>query len=476
MGYLPQFKNDLFISYRRVANEAHDAWVDAFCEALRTSLKELVGDVSIWRDEEALRAGSPWRPEIAQALNDAAIFLAIISRTYLDSDECRKELDTFLGRLKDASTGTQRMIVPIFKQPPKPDQELPREVGDVHRHEFFRWDPPGSPRFRELGPDPDGADTRAFWETLGRVAQDIMVALEALRGAARTRALGTVFVARVGPEIQLERERLRSDLQQRGYLVVPEHEYLWNADDFRARIDADLDAARLCIHLVAKTESDRAGNGRAGAAAVEARARGDEAQRAPATAGVDPAGECRRPIGARADRYIEGDLANDGVEYWRGGLEDLKTQIYDKLGPAAPAPAADPVAGRAVAMLVEEADLASVGALRSLLVDRLAVDPQPAKFTGSAPKDAARLARTLAGCSQCLLVWATQPEEWVHDVLANAALADHLGRDRMCVYAMAPPTPEKATFQTTRARTIQATADPDESGLRAFLAAGAVAP
>ena len=61
----------------------------------------------------------------------------------------------------------------------------------------------------------------------------------------------------------------------------------------------------------------------------------------------------------------------------------------------------------------------------------------------------------------------------MHDVLANAALADHLGRDRMCVYAMAPPTPEKATFQTTRARTIQATADPDESGLRAFLAAGA---
>jgi len=117
-----------------------------------------------------------------------------------------------------------------------------------------------------------------------------------------------------------------------------------------------------------------------------------------------------------------------------------------------------------------------VGPLRSLLVDRLAVDPQPAKFTGSAPKDAARLARTLAGCSQCLLVWATQPEEWVHDVLANAALADHLGRDRMCVYAMAPPTPEKATFQTTRARTIQATADPGEPGLRAFLATGANAP
>ena len=297
---------------------------------------------------------APGGPEIAQALNDAAIFLAIISRTYLDSDECRKELDTFLGRLKDASTGTQRMIVPIFKQPPKPDQELPREVGDVHRHEFFRWDPPGSPRFRELGPDPDGADTRAFWETLGRVAQDIMVALEALRGAARTRALGTVFVARVGPEIQLERERLRSDLQQRGYLVVPEHEYLWNADDFRARIDADLDAARLCIHLVAKTESIEPET--AERAQLQLKLAHEAMKRSARPAPlvwIQPASAVDPSARALID-YIEGDLANDGVEYWRGGLEDLKTQIYDKLGPAAPAPAASPAAGRAVAMLVEE--------------------------------------------------------------------------------------------------------------------------
>jgi hypothetical protein len=129
-----------------------------------------------------------------------------------------------------------------------------------------------------------------------------------------------------------------------------------------------------------------------------------------------------------------------------------------------------------VALLVEEGDLANVGDLRALLVDRLAIDPQPVKFTGSAPKDPARLARTLAGCNQCLLVWAAQPEEWVHDVLGNPTLAEHLGRDRMCVYAMAPSTPEKATFQTTRARTVQATADPGEPGLHAFLAAGANAP
>src|SRR5580704_13926944 len=125
MGYLPQFKNDIFISYRRVSNEGEDRWVDAFCDRLRARLADLVGDITIWRDSAAIRAGDQWRPEIAEALDNAAIFLAIISRTYFDSDVCRAELDRFLGCAKEAAEAMQRRIVPIFKQPTKPDQELP---------------------------------------------------------------------------------------------------------------------------------------------------------------------------------------------------------------------------------------------------------------------------------------------------------------------------------------------------------------
>src|SRR5688572_295536 len=130
MGYVPRFKNDIFISYRHVSNEAHDKWIDAFCGALGASLAELVGNVTIWRDEAAIRAGDQWRPEIAAALDDTAIFLAIVSRTYFDSDVCRNELDGFLGRIKDASEALQRPIVPIFKQPPKLDQEMPQELAE----------------------------------------------------------------------------------------------------------------------------------------------------------------------------------------------------------------------------------------------------------------------------------------------------------------------------------------------------------
>lgn len=474
MGYLPQFKNDLFISYRRIANETHDNWVDVFCTELRASLVELVGDVSMWRDEAQLVAGAPWRPEIAEALNGAAIFLALISRSYLDSDECRKELDQFLERQKNGTEGGQRRIVPIFKQPPKPQQELPHELGEVHRHEFFRWDPPGSPRFRELRPSQDGPDTRDFWETLGRLAQDIMVALEDLHSGEAQRALGKIFIARVCPEIEIERERLRSDLQQRRYLAVPEHEYLWNADDFRDKIDRDLEEALLCIHLVATTESIDP------KAAERSRLQLELAHQAMKRRGrpaplvwIQPAAQIHPSTRALID-YIEGDLANEGVEYWRGGLEDLKTQIYDQLLPATQPQVAGLV--REAALLFEESDVGGLGALKALLVDGLAIDPQPVKFTGSSPKDVARLQRALGGGGQCLIFWSGQSEEWVQDVLDNPALAGRLGRDKACVYVAGPATPEKATFQTTKARTVQAVDDLNEPALRAFFGVGASAP
>jgi hypothetical protein len=466
MAYLLQFKNDLFVSYRRVSNQAQDQWVDGFCKALSVSLKELVGDVTIWRDDDQLRTGERWRTEIAEALDGAAIFLAIISRTYLDSDECRRELDRFLGCLKDPTGGGERKIVPIFKQPPKPEQDLPHEMGEIHRHNFFHY-PPGSNHFREFSPDRDGVDRRAFWEALERVAQDIMVALERLKVNAGQRAIGKVFVARVSPELQLERDRLRADLQQRGYLVVPEQEYLWNSDGYRDRIVRDLESAQLSIHLVTCAASiESTASMRARLQLELARDAMRRKERPAPMVWIQPSSEV--DAGAHALlNYIKSDLADEGVEYWERGLEDFKTQIYDRLLPPAP-PRAAPAPVRQIALVVEESDVSELGPIRALLVDRLALDPVPIKFAGTSPKDAARLARTLAACEQCLIFWNRQPEEWVLDLLDSEALAGHLGRDRMCIYAVGLETPEKRSFQTTKARTILVANGLNEPDLLAF--------
>ncbi len=307
MGYLPQFKNDLFISYRRTSNEGQDPWVDNFCASVRAQLRDLVGDVQMWRDTAELRAGDAWRPEIADAVDSTGIFLAVISRTYFDSDECRKELDRFLGRLKSGDgagvPGGGRKLVPIYKHPPKPDQQLPRELAEIGHHEFFNLNPKP---WRELDPKRDYDD---YHERLGRVVFDLMAALEELQGLQKKQALGKVFIANVGPELLQERERLRTDLRQRGFLVVPEHEYLWNADDHRERIARDLGEALLCIHLVQRQASIEPLAPARARLQLELAHAEMQAPRPACAAGVDPA-RCRhrpqRPQPGRLHRERAG--------------------------------------------------------------------------------------------------------------------------------------------------------------------------
>jgi hypothetical protein len=463
MGYLPQFKNDLFISYRRSSNEGQDPWVDNFCTSVRAQLRDLVGDVQMWRDTAELRAGDAWRPEIAEAVDSAGIFLAVISRTYFDSDECRKELDRFLGQLKrgDGSgpPGGGRKLVPIYKHPPKPDQELPRELAEIGHHEFFNLNPRP---WRELDPKRDYDD---YHERLGRVVFDLMAALEELHGQQKKQALGKVFVANVGPELLQERERLRTDLRQRGFLVVPEHEYLWNADDHRERIARDLGEALLCIHLVQRQASiEPLAPARArlqlelAHAAMQQRARPAPLVWIQPAAATDPG--CRSLID-----YIESELANQGVDYLQGSLEDLKTLVLDKLPRPASQAAAKP---REVALLVEENDLADLGPLKSLLADKLGLEPRPLKFSRASPKDAERLVRTLAACPQAIVFWHRQSEDWVFDLMDLDALADRLGPQRLCIVAAGEGTAEKASFTTRKAQVVNAVVSSGEAELRRF--------
>ena len=459
MGFLPQFKNDLFISYRRVSNESQDRWVDSFCNNVRTELRDRVGEVAIWRDTGELHAGDTWRPEIADAVESTGIFMALISRTYFDSDECRKELDRFLGRLKSPGGGGGRKLMPIFKHPSRSQDEMPAELREIGHHEFFIQEPQG---WRELDPKRDADD---YWERMSRMVQDLTVALEDLQGQQKKAALGKVFIARVGPELLQERERLRSDLRQRGFLVVPENEYLWNADDHRQRITNDLADALLCIHLVSRAESIEPLTPARDRLQLQLAHAEMALRKKPAPlVWIQPAAATAASQQPLID-YITQTLADEGVDYLQGSLEELKTQMLEMLPKPAPQAATKP---REVAVLVDEADLADLGPLKALLADKLGAEPRPIKFAGSTPKDVDRMLRTLAACQQVVVFWSRQSEDWVFDLLDLPALAGLLGEAKLCIYVTGDQTDEKAGFTTRKATVVQAVVTQNELALRAF--------
>ena len=462
MGFLSQFEIDIFLSYRHVSNESQYKWIDIFCDELNARLKEYVGDVAIWRDQEQLRGGDPWRPEVIHALDQAAIFLAIVSRTYFDSNECRKELDRFLGKQKDSQN--KRKIFPIFKQPLRAEQELPPEVDCIHGpYNFYRFEAQSTGRFRELVPKAQDSD---FWEEFGHLAQDIMLTLEELKGSVYRVSLGNVFISCVSPELSVERERLRSDLQQRGYQIIPEKEYIWNSTNFNSKIITDLENAQLCIHLVTAAPSyepesdDRAKQQLEFALQVMKRT-----GRPTPMVWIQPSSMIDTLASKLLD-YIKNDLANEGVEYQGGSFENFKTHIFDKLSPIQ-----SPLV-RKIALLVEQDDIGHSGyaGLRTLLADKLGCESSPVKFKNTILMDKERCAKTLCDCAQVVIFWANQPEEWISDLFDSQEFK-HLSKDKICIYTVGPNTPEKNSFKTIKAHTIMAINDSKELELQAFLKA-----
>ena len=489
MGYLPQFNNDLFISSRRVSNESPARWVDTFCADLGSQLRERVGDVAIWRDTAQLRAGAAWRPEIAAAVDSTGIFLALMARTYFDSDECRKELDRFLGQLKAAGGGGGRKLMPIFKHPARNPDELPAELREIGHHEFFVHEAQG---WRELDRKRDADD---YWERMSRMVQDLTQALEDLHGRQKKQSLGSVFISRVAPELLQVRERLRSDLQQRGYRVLPENEYLWNADDHAQRIANDLGQALLCVHLVSCSASIEPLSARRDQAQLALAQAEMARRRQPAPLVWIQAADAIAPEQQGLIDYIQNDLCNAGVEYLQGSLEALKTQVLDMLPapappPGAPAAPAVPTVPAAtlqppeataprpprIALLVEAQDLADTGPLKALLAGTLGLDVRTLLFNADSPDDSVRLHKTLALCPQVLLFWSRQDEDWLTDLLDLDALAGHLGPQRLCVYATGAPSAQKQAFVSPSATVLQALTDLNPGGLRQFVGRNAARP
>ena len=460
---------DIFVSYRHVSDEADEKWVTQFCDNLSVKLNDALGEpsINVWRDVSELRAGDKWRPEIDKALDASTIFLAIISQSYFRSEVCRQEMDRFLGIYKRANEATPRLIFPVYKQPPMPD--APADLNEFHRPRmFYQMSPPGYDEFV-----PGRKTSNDFWDALSKLAQELTVQLRKIRGRASAQVIGAVYLAEVDPELQRERENLQSDLLQRRFKVLPETSYMWNASDIGVKIEADLNAADLCVHLIGPAAPSRpespAHNREQIDCAVEAmRRRGKPAPLVWIQPGAEPtAGAVRALID-----YVKTDLPDRGVEFFECGLEDFKSHLVSKL-PRAPAPATPCARGASdVAVVHDSNDVVASKALKLELVEQLDCEPLPLRVSESGAVAPGGAVKVPESCSHCIIFWGAQPESWVREVLALEGLARYVGGERLCLYIAAPESEEKVNFVTGKACTIRtAFAGTDQAELRAFLGA-----
>ena len=181
MSIVPDFSYDLFISYahandQRIAEE-DNGWVTDLHDVLAKKLwEEMRAKPRIWRDEGGLD-GKQVHQGIEDGLKSSAVFLAVVSAAYLESEYCRKELAAFVQhgqtRFPLVVRTHKRLVTAVYDS----EEEVPRsnwasispaaaELVDAPSVSFCQVDPATGRRRRyakprRSDPDPywDAADT-----------------------------------------------------------------------------------------------------------------------------------------------------------------------------------------------------------------------------------------------------------------------------------------------------------------------------
>ncbi len=134
MSFVPGFEHDLFISYSHFDNAADSqdvCWVSRFQSDLTRALRQRLGaDLNIFFDTRSLRAGHELEMMIENA-RQSAIFLAVVSPSYVQREWTLKELDAF-GQTR----GESQRLVAVELLPVK-EGEYPPALARIMRTPFW---------------------------------------------------------------------------------------------------------------------------------------------------------------------------------------------------------------------------------------------------------------------------------------------------------------------------------------------------
>jgi TIR domain len=266
----------VFVSYRSIDDEPPPegpkdcGFVRYLSKQVRWELRQLgVPNAILWRDRAEIEPGDDWSEAIRSALSDADLFLAILSKNYIQSPWCAKELSTMARRIRtlDAQAGPRR-IFRVDKHS-VPDEQIPEPLRTIQSVRFYTKD------------DETKHDYEYFWRGVVRRKEEYMEAVNKLAVAIYDRLgqLGipmqpqapppdektapsngrTIFVAKPAVDVAEEYQTLVRELRRTGYRVTPDVDKDLPKDGEAARA-AVLDAlveAEASIHLLGERAGGR---------------------------------------------------------------------------------------------------------------------------------------------------------------------------------------------------------------------------
>jgi len=469
------FENDVFISYAHLDNQAviegQSGWISKFDRALKIRLGQLLGrEPRIWRDPK-LQGNDFFADTLVERLPQVAALVAVLSPRYVNSDWCRREMNTFC-QVAEATGGSRigdkSRLFKVIKTP-LPLERHPPEVQPLLGYEFFCLDPETG-RAQELDQG-FGPEVQAkYWQKLDDLAYDLCNLLQLLsdhatQAQAAGAIKGNVYLAETSSDLQEQREAIRRDLLHQGYRVLPDRQPpSWKAVDWETFVQQQLAGCQLSIHLVGSQYGIVPEGTQSSIVVLQyelaaARSMSELARLIWLPPELAPQDE-------RQQRFLE-QLQADTRLHQRGDLlqtpfEDLKTAIYRMLNPPA-----EPVRSREthaaagvirIYLICDERDLDQIQPLEDYLFAQGFEVILPL-FEPDETQSRLDHEDNLRLCDAVLIYYGQGNELWQRRKLSELRKSAGLGRTEplrgKAIYIAPPFTPQKVRLRTHEALVLQ---------------------
>jgi MinD-like ATPase involved in chromosome partitioning or flagellar assembly len=287
----------IFVSYRILDDEAPPSrgndrgFVRYLIRQVRYDLTQLgVSDAVVWVDRAQIEVGDTWSDEIFGAVNAAELFIVILSKNYIASSWCERELSTIASRISKLDLPQRRILrVDKHRVPENLTPELLREVEAV---QFYRED-------RETN-----SVDEYFWrgkvvlmeeyeEAVHELALAICQQVDELSPRVREVQLQSkprdvpaangrvVFVAKPAGDMLSAYRSLVEELQGAGYRVTPDSDKDLIGEKAWSAVVEALAEAEASVHLLGERTGGRQGGLDLDLVSMQLAAAADEARKKP---------------------------------------------------------------------------------------------------------------------------------------------------------------------------------------------------
>jgi hypothetical protein len=313
------FKNDIFISYSRASNQSpnpspnglsgqNDGWVTQFYHCLKANLGGYSdGESDIFIDEQM--EGTDKFPErLRQEVEQSALFLAILSPSYLKRPWCQAEAKHFFNITKNHAENNdyKSRTVKVLHIWMENHHQKPEEFQEVIGYNFCYYDSIKQ-KYTPIRPENGNPAKSEFNKRITDLVEGIVPNLKILRNHKYENLAGydevskdaekliysesfqdlptqegrenrkkniSVYLAETNQFLNNRLSDIKRDLEKQGYTVIPKHsqryykpestsetdsedQTLTYVPDVKKRINEDLRCCILSIHLIDETYGDR---------------------------------------------------------------------------------------------------------------------------------------------------------------------------------------------------------------------------